>query len=295
MPDTYKLQYDGMTLTYPGLGGYVGYDYPSGTYVDILYKATAAGGVGEHSGTLTHSIYDYDMIKIWPRSVSSEAGIQTMYCPKDIPPTGNFHVWTHFGGGNFYMTDTVMTMTNGSAFVSTGINGGTYAGMRQVTTSTAGSTAKFERHSSYSNDNARIHLIIGENYHNNRDLLFSASTTAVMPQTISLTNSITAYDRLQIKISTNNDRASGAYEYAGYWTEHHNFKTDMPCKLSVLAGEGGACYVYQFVGGFDSAGTTLSMVAGKPLVWSVINNNAVTQTPNTSGYYYVSEIWGVKE
>lgn len=29
MPDTYKLQYDGMTLTYPGWNGYVSYDAPS--------------------------------------------------------------------------------------------------------------------------------------------------------------------------------------------------------------------------------------------------------------------------
>lgn len=283
---------DGM----PTINGYcINNMVPSGTYVDILYKSSAADGAGEHSGTLTHSIYDYDMIKIWPRSVSSEAGIQTMYCPKDIPSTCKFHIWTHFGGGNFYMTDTIMTMTNGSAFVSTGVNGGTYAGMRQVTTSTAGSTAKFERHSTYSNDNARIHLIIGENYHNNRDLLFSASTTAKMPQTINLSNSVTAYDRLQIKLSNNLSKDVTAFENAGYWTEHHNWETDKPCRINFAAGEGGSFYLYEFVGGFDTAGTTLTMNLGKPLVWSVTSNNAVTQTPNSSGYYYVSEVWGVKE
>lgn len=281
---------DGM----PTIGGCcINKNIPSGTYVDILYKSTAANGLGEYSGTLSNSIYDYDMIKIWPRGSSAEAGIQTMYCPKDIPATGNMHIWTHFGGGNMYMTDTLMTLTDGNKFVST--TGGTYAGMRQVTNSVSGVTAKFERHSDYSKDNARIHMMIGEKYYKNRDLLFSAATTATLPQTINLANPVTAYDRLQIKMINRTVTATTAYEYAGYWTEHHNFNTDMPCKVSFIGGQGGGCYVYQFVGGFDAAGTTLTMNAGKPLVWTVTANNAVTQTPNSSGVYCVSEIWGVKE
>lgn len=36
MPDTYKLQYDGMTLTYPGWGGYVSYESQSFKTLTLL-------------------------------------------------------------------------------------------------------------------------------------------------------------------------------------------------------------------------------------------------------------------
>lgn len=292
MSDIYKLQYNGMTLAYPGWNGYVGYEHPTGTYTDILFQSF---GTGVHTGVLTHSIYDYDMIKIYPRSVSSECGIGTMYASKDIYSAGQCHVHTLFGAGNMYESDTTLRWLDGTGFSSYATNA-SYAGMRQVTNSVSGVTTKFERHSTYSDDNARIHMIVGTKYYGNRDLLFSANNPNLnLPQTINLSQPFTAYDRLQVKIkyrwdSTDpeNDR-----EYAGYWTEYYGHVTTAACKLNFMGGNGGACYLYSFFGGWDNA-QILKINGAKPLVWSVGNNNAVTQTPNYSANYYVSEVWGVK-
>lgn len=280
------------TLILPNQTDHIEYDIPSGTYTDILFQST---GAGEHTGTLAHSIYDYDMIKIYPRSVTSEGGIGTMYCPKDIYSAGICHVHTLFGGGNMYESDTTLRWLNGTGFSSYATNA-SYAGMRQVTNSISGATTKFERHSTYSDDNARIHMIVGTKYYGNRDLLFSAyDSNLKFPQTINLSHPFTAYDRLQIKVryrwdSTDlpNDR-----EVAGYWTEYFGYITTAACKLNFAGGNGGNYYLYSFFGGWDND-QTLKINGGKPLVWSVANNNAVTQTPNYSANYYVSEIWGVK-
>ena len=108
---------------------------PSGTYVDILYKAPA--GVGQHSGNLSGNIYDYDMIRCYCRSIgaSGEACMGTVYCPKDIPLTGGRpFLYSQFGAGNFYLNAATITFNNGSAFTSTGFN--TYPCMQQQTTST---------------------------------------------------------------------------------------------------------------------------------------------------------------
>lgn len=276
----------------PTINGYsINNMVPSGTYTDILFKST---GAGEHTGTLAHSIYDYDMIKIYPRSVTSECGIGTMYCPKDIYSAGICHVHTLFGGGNMYESDTTLRWLNGTGFSSYATNA-SYAGMRQVTNSVSGATTKFERNSTYSNDNARIHMIIGTKYYGNRDLLYSAEGASSLPQTVTLSQPFTAYDRLQLKMKYRyesedpyNDR-----EVAGYWTEYYGYITTAACKLNFMGGNGGACYLYSFFGGWNDA-QTLKINAGKPLVWSVANNNAVGVSPNYSGNYYLAEIWGVK-
>lgn len=279
------------TLILPNQQDHIEYDIPSGTYTDILFQST---GVGEHTGTLAHSIYDYDMIKIYPRSVSSECGIQTMYCPKDIYSAGISHVHTLFGGGNMYESDSTLRWLNGTGFSSYATNA-SYAGMRQVTNSVSGVTTKFERHSTYSDDNARIHMIVGTKYYGTRDLLFSADSVKTLPQTINISQPFTAYDRLQFKIEPIyespdplNDR-----EIAGYWTEYFGYITTAACKLNFLGGNGGACYLYSFFGGWDNE-QTLKINGAKPLVWAVNANNAVGVSPNYSANYYVSEVWGVK-
>lgn len=292
---TYKLTFNDRVVTHPNWdGGFVGYKQNSGTYTDILFKSNSTDGVGVHEGTLTHSIYDYDMIKVYPRSVSSECGVATMYCPKDIYSAGISHIHTLFGGGNLYESDTTLKWINGTAFSSYATNA-SYAGMRQVTNSVSGVTAKFERHSTYSDDNARIHKIVGTKYYGNRDLLFSASQTTSFPQTINISKPFTDYDRLQIKISPNYESTDPSIdrEYAGYWTEYYGYIPSAACKLNFIGGNGGAVYYYSFFGGWDNA-QTLKINAGKPLVWSVTNNNAVGVSPNYSANYYVSEIWGVK-
>ena len=102
-----------------------------GTYVDILYKAPA--GIGQHTGSLSGNIYDYDMIKIYQRSIgaSGECCMGTEYCPKDIPLTGGRpFLYSQFGAGNFYLNASTITFNNGTAFTSTGFN--TYPCMKQL-------------------------------------------------------------------------------------------------------------------------------------------------------------------
>ena len=280
---------DGM----PTIGGCcINNNIPSGTYVDILYKAPA--GIGQHTGSLSGNIYDYDMIKIYQRSIgaSGECCMGTEYCPKDIPLTGGRpFLYSQFGAGNFYLNASTITFNNGTAFTSTGFN--TYPCMNQVTnTATAGNTAAFGRNNTYAQDNSCVHMIIGEKYYKNRDLLFSATTSASLPQTINLSQPYSAYDRLQIKISTNATQQPTHPEYVGYWTEHHS-RQDGSVKITLEAGT-QSFYYYQFVGGWDNA-TTLKMNNAKALVWSTTTTAAVGVNTAYTGIFYVSEIWGIKE
>lgn len=279
------------TLILPNQTDHLEYNIPSGTYVDILYQNTE--GIGAHEGTLSGNIYDYDMIKIYQRSIgaSGECCMGTEYCPKDIPLTGGRpFLYSQFGAGNFYLNASTITFNNGTAFTSTGFN--TYPCMNQATTATAGSTATFGRNNTYAQDNSCVHMIIGEKYYDNRDLLFSASTTASLPQTINLNNPYSAYDRLQIKIATNAEQDPTHPEYVGYWTEHHSIQNGS-VKITLEAGT-YAFYYYQFVGGWDDA-TTLKMNVAKALTWSTINTGAVGVNTAYTGLFYVSEIWGIKE
>lgn len=46
MPDTYKLQYDGMTLTYPGWGGFLEYEYiPGPELVYLSYMTSSTNNI----------------------------------------------------------------------------------------------------------------------------------------------------------------------------------------------------------------------------------------------------------
>lgn len=294
MVDTYKLSYGGNNvLTYPGWDGYCDYTL-TGTFTDVLYQATGMNGV--NSGTLSGSIYDYDMITIYPRNLAgngAEMGIGTKYCPKDIPAAGRMHLFAVNGGGNMYMTDAAIQWDKGSAFTAGAITTSN-PGMRITAgMSISGTTGKFERHSTYTTGYGRVGKIVGTKYLNNRDLLFSASTTAKMPQTISISKPFTAYDFLQVKVSNNQAMADNNYEKAGYWTEYYSDLSTATVHFQFIGGNGTMCYLNSLVGGWNNS-TSLTLNVGKPLVWNVTTTAAVTQTPNYSANYYISEIWGVK-
>ena len=66
MPDTYKLQYDGMTLTYPGWNGYVSYEYnpgPQYTYTTLWETTTPFNNM--YNITLNDSIDNYDELIVY--------------------------------------------------------------------------------------------------------------------------------------------------------------------------------------------------------------------------------------
>lgn len=60
MADTYKLQYDGMTLTYPGWNGFLEYKKRPGRYEYCLFDAGGYNCV--NSGTLTEPLSSFDSV-----------------------------------------------------------------------------------------------------------------------------------------------------------------------------------------------------------------------------------------
>lgn len=294
MPTEYKVTYSDYVPTYPGWDGNCSFTQ-TGTYTDVLYKSTAVGG--ETAGTLSGNIYDYDMITVFPQTVGAftEVGIGTKYCPKDITTGGRMHYFCVNGGGNMYMTDAVIQWDNGTAFTSRPITN-TNPGIRLNTSmSVSGTTAKYNRFSDYATTYAGVGRIVGTKYYGNRDNLFSATETAQMPQTVNLTKPFTGYDHLQIKIRNKNvaEGTNTDYENAGYWTEALTLRDTGTFHATFIGGNGGGVYLYGLAGGWNNA-SSVTMKVGKPLVWNVTTTANVTQTPNYSANYYISEIWGVK-
>ena len=65
MPDTYKLQYDGMTLTYPGWNGYVSWEkseFPIQRYEISLFKSS--NGLGVSAGTVSMPFNEFEQIGV---------------------------------------------------------------------------------------------------------------------------------------------------------------------------------------------------------------------------------------
>jgi hypothetical protein len=63
MSDVYKLQYNGMTLAYPGWNGYVGWEnaaIPFQRYEKTLFKSS--NGCGVSAGTFSDDLRDFDEI-----------------------------------------------------------------------------------------------------------------------------------------------------------------------------------------------------------------------------------------
>lgn len=270
------------------LGNELVYHKP-GTFVDVLFKAINVTAAPK-SGVLSKSIYDYDMIKIFP-CVNSQ-GEQywgTEYAPKDLVINHTTpHIFKTQGGGNIYLQDLKIKFPTETTFNYQNV--GSYYTISS-TMGDIGSTAVFNKApSNWSTADQGISMIIGINYYGTRDLLYSGtSMTSVYP----LINSIENYDRLQIKISNPNaNSANSIYEYAGYWGEY-KCNVGKNCRMSYVGGEGGNCYLYQRCGTFT---TTTSLSAGfmKPLVWNVTTNSGPGVSPNYSANYTVTEIWGVK-
>ena len=288
--DLYKLQYNGNTLAFNNNECYVQYAHlPSGTYYDVLFKADNVTAVPT-AGELTHSIYDYDMIKIFPTVASQQEqyyGIE--YAPKDIAVNYTTpHIFKTQGGGNIYLQSLKIKFPTDKSFDYQ--TDGSYYTISS-TMSTASTTALYNKATSnWAADGQGISMIIGVKYQGTRDLLYSGtSMNAVLP----LSKPFTAYDRLQIKMSNPTaTSANSVYEHAGYWTEWA-YTSGRNCRINYVAGEGDACYLYNKACSFTND-TTFSGGKMKPLVWTVTSNAAPTVSPNYSANYNVTEIWGLK-
>jgi len=105
MSDVYKIQYNGMTLAYPGWNGYVGWEntnYPFQRYETTLFKSD--NGLGVSAGTLSQPFSAFDEIGVrccWADSRETY-GCNWLWFPKTqfTASTGNQEL-------NYMMADSV--------------------------------------------------------------------------------------------------------------------------------------------------------------------------------------------
>ena len=128
MPDTYKLQYDGMTLTYPGWNGCMAYNYEPEQTSALLYTSAfdfTAKAATERKMNVNYTFptatYDYFAVK-YGCAFTANGTIEYDYNVRSNnfdwslivcdPVTGN-RVPMYWGNNNFTSTG-VTVNTNGS-------------------------------------------------------------------------------------------------------------------------------------------------------------------------------------
>lgn len=108
MPDTYKLQYDGMTLTYPGWNGYVSYEAAPSYYTltlqtdghGTLTAETLTGYPGD-TITLTPKYNTYYRFNNYSNTGGSIAGNVFTFGDSDATAQANFKVNAFTASGGF--------------------------------------------------------------------------------------------------------------------------------------------------------------------------------------------------
>lgn len=128
MADTYKLQYDGMTLTYPGWGGYMAYNYEPEPTSALLYTSAfdfTAKAATERKMNVNYTFptatYDYFAVK-YGCAFTANGTVEYDYNARSNnfdwklivcdPVTGN-RVPMYWGDKNFTSTGVTIS-TNGS-------------------------------------------------------------------------------------------------------------------------------------------------------------------------------------
>lgn len=99
MDDTYKLQYEGMTLTYPGWNGYLCYEAPKPItrYEYTLFETDGASVV---SGVLNSPLTAYDEIGLCLKSnIEGSQGTDYVWLDKITATTG-YHDINHYYANN---------------------------------------------------------------------------------------------------------------------------------------------------------------------------------------------------
>lgn len=101
MPDTYKLQYDGMTLTYPGWNGYVSYEELAKIYNLQLIQSTggtiASNTTSGYNGdivTLSNTPNTYYNFNGYSITGATLTGNQFAFTGTDVTAKANFNLQT---------------------------------------------------------------------------------------------------------------------------------------------------------------------------------------------------------
>lgn len=276
-----------------------------GTYTDILWSA-ADHGAGRLGGTLSKSIYDYDMIKVFPMHDSNnELSIASMYCPNNfrygLSSDAMSHIFSIAGQGNIYFVDQILKWTNsGTKFSAYPINANS-ASCRGTNNTVSGTTAKnWAAFNNYNKGHCGIGMIMGVNYYGNRELLYSASDADLLAlgsgnQVVNLSKPYSAFEKVQIRMGRTVSTVSNWEKSREYWTELYNFPDNMRgYRPRFLLGGGGACYngerSYKFI-----TPTQLSGGPAKSFIWYINSTAAPIATTANAYGNAIQEVWGIKD
>ena len=176
MPDAYHLQYNGMTLTYPGWNGYMGYEAPAYHTLTLqtdgngTLSATSLTGLPGDTVTLTPTYNTYYRFNNYSVTGGNIAGDTFTFGNEDATAQANFKV------NNFYVSGRFTHITNLTA-----------SGNRSV-------TSDFYAYKTYASGNASIppeFYVTKTSYQNGNKI---GNKTASTTNTWNPTGTISAYN-----------------------------------------------------------------------------------------------------
>lgn len=166
MSDVYKLQYNGMTLAYPGWNGYVGYepeDTPYQRYEYTLFEAPDGLGVSAGTVSMPYTAFDEIGICLGWKDTRNLHGVNYNWMPSTTFSATSASTVLNYAFSNnstYYVISTRFNFSNADKTFVTDKNGLTanmYGGMQTPT----GNNTKFN---AWNTDTKVITKIIGVKY-----------------------------------------------------------------------------------------------------------------------------------
>lgn len=293
MANAYKLQYNGMTLAYPGWNGYIGYiPEKHGIYENTLFSCSDSAQ--NTSGILTDSIANYDVIKFYGKpKVFNTADISgsQQYCWS----YDSNYLQTH-NSAHLMPIDCILGSTNFANWSNTFVACPTNTTFTQNrggnafrVTATLNSTATwvYANSATYLNNINTITDIVGVKYEGSaRELLWSGNNTSA----VTLTKPATDFDEIQMLVSI-----SGHDNYDG-----QNIVSISPLRNSnrnsiqfQYGGLGNWYMAYDVINWTDT--THFTIPSGKSLVKSLTTTAAMgaNTSYNNRIRNCVKAVWGI--
>lgn len=278
--------------TYFGIEGSI----PSGTYYENLYYAANANA---SAGTLSNSIYDYDVIRValapGDSAANPAAGPNVYkYFPSEYFSGGNSAHMRLFGNdnsasvstsGNMIWADTYLYFPTETTFSQTRNNA--YSRVQ----STWGTTAKFSTAGTgiYLNYYKSVMAIDGIVYNGNRELLWSGNTGT---SAFTLSKPVTAFDRIQMQVNVSSP-------YDGWYILNLDTAIATGGRQSITYPFGGTVNWYdaQVALVWASDRQHFSATSAKCLIKNSTNTDAMTGNTayNDNCRKQITRVWGINE
>lgn len=160
MSDVYKIQYNGMTLAYPGWNGYVGWEnnsYPFQRYEKTIFKSENGNGVSAGAVSQPFSAFDEIGVRCCWEGNRDLHGCNWLWFPNNVftASTGNTQLnYMIANDSNYFIFQSNMNWSNANkTFTVLNDQGSKWWGMTSPigTNATIGAT-----------NNASRHKIVGE-------------------------------------------------------------------------------------------------------------------------------------